>query len=461
MIIGISIILTSIVYNILVLIMYFSKPRMKDFENKVYGILLTTSFIGLVLELLCCLGVKTMETYPMFNLIVNKLFLCQIFIWLALFTVYIYSISFLRKEERLEKYKKYLNIYIPITALLMFIMVLLPIDYFNNNGVVYSQGMGVNYLIGFCVICIIIWISCVIKNAKVIAMKKYTPAFVFIVFIVLSLTSRLINPGILLVSSTLALVTVLMFFTIENPDLKLIAELNIAKDQAEKANNAKTDFLSSMSHEIRTPLNAIVGFSNGLLEDEMPIQAKEDVKNIISSSNSLLEIVNGILDISKIEANKLEIINTNYNFDNLFNELVNLTKSRIGDKKIDFQYKYDPSIPKYLYGDETRLKQIILNLLTNSAKYTTKGHIHFNISSLKNNNNIRLIISVEDTGLGIKEEHINKLFSKFERLGVERNTTAEGTGLGLAITKKLVELMHGKIFLQSLYGVGSRFTILY
>ena len=264
-------------------------------------------------------------------------------------------------------------------------------------------------------------------------------------------------PGILVLTALETFICVIMYFTIENPDVKLIKELNLAKDRAEKANSAKTDFLSNMSHEIRTPLNAIVGFSETLSRENIPDEIREEVKDILMASDNLLEIVNGILDISKIEADKLEIINTPYDFNKMIDELVALTKSRIGDKPIEFIVKKDKSIPEYLYGDCGRVKQVILNLLTNAAKYTLEGSITFTISSIIKGDAIRLIFSVEDTGIGIKEDKIDKLFSKFERLGVEDEITIEGTGLGLAITKKLLELMHGKIVVQSTYGEGSKF----
>ena len=194
-----------------------------------------------------------------------------------------------------------------------------------------------------------------------------------------------------------------------------------------------------MSHEIRTPLNAIVGFSNLLLDDKnLPDSAKEEVNDIVMASDNLLEIVNGILDISKIEAGKLEIVNTEYEVNKVIKELVSLTKGRLGDKPIELITKFDKSIPPVLYGDAARLKQICVNILTNAVKYTKEGSITFTINSIVKNGVCRLIIAVEDTGIGIKQENISKLFNKFERLDLEDNVTIEGTGLGLAITKRLV-----------------------
>jgi signal transduction histidine kinase/CheY-like chemotaxis protein len=298
----------------------------------------------------------------------------------------------------------------------------------------------------------------ILKNKNSYKTRKYIPVYVYIVVSLMVSVLQQIKPDCLMISFMESFIVLLMYFTIENPDMKLINELNIAKDQAVQANNAKSDFLSSMSHEIRTPLNAIVGFSESLKEEELPAQARGEVNDIIDASNTLLEIVNGILDISKIEANRLEIVNTEYNFSKIFNELVALAKARLGESKpIDFRYHLALDVPEILYGDYARIKQIILNLLTNAIKYTNEGYIDFNVSSLVNGNVCRLIISVEDSGIGIKKESINKLFTKFERLE-EKNTTIEGTGLGLAITKKLVEMMNGKIIVQSVYGKGSKFT---
>jgi signal transduction histidine kinase len=322
------------------------------------------------------------------------------------------------------------------------------------------MGSSVNFAYCVSAVYVIMILAILIKNYKNLKNKKYLPVFLFLAIGTISILIQLINPQYLLLTYVESIICLIMYFTIENPDVKMIEALNIAKDQAEKANNAKSDFLSSMSHEIRTPLNAIVGFSNGLVEeDDLKEKAKEDVKNIIMASGSLLELVNGILDISKIEAGKLEIIDNYYNFPKMFNELVLLTKARLGEKGLEFKYTYDSTIPEYLYGDVTRVKQVILNILTNSVKYTNEGFIDFKVNSIIKGDIIRLIISVEDSGIGIKKENIDKLFSRFERLGVEKSTTVEGTGLGLAITKKLVEMMGGNIAVQSIYGKGSIFTV--
>ena len=275
----------------------------------------------------------------------------------------------------------------------------------------------------------------------------------------ISMIIQKLIPGLLLITATETFVTFLMYFTIENPDVKMINALNLAKDTAEKANRAKSDFLSSMSHEIRTPLNAIVGFSECIKNADSLEEAKEDASDVITASNTLLEIVNGILDISKIEAGKLELVETDYDVKKLFKEIVRLIQARIGDKQLDFKVNIAEDIPDVLYGDHANVKKIVINLLTNAVKYTEQGYVSLDVKCVNKNGVCRLFISVKDSGRGIKQEDMSKLFTKFQRVEEDRNTTIEGTGLGLAITKQLVDMMNGNIVVNSQYGEGSEFKV--
>ena len=453
--------LCSLFYIFLLIVVYFSKKRLKSVENRLYILLAITNFFGLLLDIFSVFTIRNMNAHPILNFCVSKFYLIYLLTWITLFTIYIFIIS--TKNKSNTKTKEYIakifTIFSIIYSLLVIAIIVLPLYYFNENNIVYSYGPSASLLYIVSGIYMIIWIICMISNLKNIKSKKYFPIFAYMIIGIAVIYIQMNNPGLLLMSSMETFVTFLMYFTIENPDLKIIEELNIARDQADKANNAKSEFLSNMSHEIRTPLNAIVGFSQALEEENLPDEAKDEVKDIIMASQSLLEIVNGILDISKIEANKLEIVNAEYDFNKVLEELVALTRARMGDKPLQFKTSFDPTIPTVLYGDHTRIKQIILNLLTNAVKYTKEGYINFKVDSVIKEDVCRLIISVEDSGIGIKEENINKLFSKFERFDLEKNITIEGTGLGLAITKKLVDLMNGKIVVQSTYGEGSRFTV--
>ena len=458
---NVSFTIGGVFYLLLLLIVcIIKKIGLLKVENKVYFSLIVVAIIGSILDsTLFFLNIFNVSIYSHLYLILTKLMLCYYDIWCFLFLLYIIAVLLRKKgtPEKFDKYKKILFfILLPILIILNFI---LPIDFIVQNNTIFPLGINVIICYLNALISIVIMVCLLMKNKKYIRDKEFIPLWIVIILSIITIFIQIVFPGLILMTAMESMATFIMFFTIENPDIKMIEQLNIAKDQADKANQAKSDFLSSMSHEIRTPLNAIVGFSQALSEEDLPESAKEEVQDIIMASNGLLEIVNGILDISKIESGKIEIVNSEYDFKEIFNNLVSLTKARMGESVLDFRTHYDDSIPAILYGDHTRVKQVILNILTNAIKYTKEGYVDFRVSSIIKDDICRLIISVEDTGIGIKEENIDKLFSKFERLDVDKNITIEGTGLGLAITKKLVELMSGKIVVQSIYGKGSKFTI--
>lgn len=440
-------------FSILLNIVYFSKRRLKNIENKLYQFLVVSNLFALLFEYACTYF--SLNYVPFISDLVLKIYLLLLLIWITIFTIYMIYIT--KKNHHISKIFWLIAVVIFTIPILIF-----PISFSIGKYGPIVNGFSINlvYIASFTFISI--WVIVAILNKSFNFNKKIIP---IMIYILLGITTSIIQkyvPGLLLITPTETLVTFLMYFTIENPDLKMIEELNIAKESAVRASNAKTEFLSNMSHEIRTPLNAIVGFSEALQNDDrIPKEAKEDIEDIVMASDSLLEIVNGILDISKIEADKLEIVNTTYSLRKILDELVVLTKGRLGDdKQVELRTNFSDNLPATLYGDYTRIKQIVLNLLTNAVKYTDTGYIDFIVEADNIKEDVcRLTISVEDTGIGIKKDEIDKLFTKFERLDEERNITIEGTGLGLAITKKLVELMHGKMVVQSVYGKGSKFTV--
>ena len=459
MAIGIAMLILSFMYLMLTSIVYFSKKRVDNLENRIYETMLSIGFLGIILEIGCIFSTMFEQTswYP--NLIV-RFFLIYIITWMLMFTKYTTIISI----YALEKEKKYSRSIVKKITYLIYIIVcilviLLPLEYVKKDGYAYVEGLSTVILYMALVIYTLFCVVCVIIKRKAIKMKKKLPLYLFILFIIVMLFIRNYNPSLPVVTTIYVFVTILMYFTIENPDVKMINQLELAKDKADKANNAKTDFLSNMSHEIRTPLNAIVGFSECIENAKDLEDAKQDAKDIVMASQNLLELVNGILDISKIEADKMEIVNSEYHLKDILNNLVKLIEPRIKEKPIELKTNFAVDLPDTLYGDSGKVKQIITNILTNAAKYTDAGEINFSVSCINHSTYSDLVISVNDTGRGIKKDKIEELFTKFQRLDQDRNTTIEGTGLGLAITKRLVEMMGGKIVVHSIYGKGSNFTI--
>ena len=447
----------SFFYILLLVIVYFSKQRIPSPENKIYAWLIVSNLVGVLLDFLSgMLLYYSFDKGSFLYLLLTKFIFLYFLFWLFLFLLYVLEISVGSKYRENKKINKIIFSF----GIIAILILVLPLHYVEGSDFVYPDGLAVNLLYLISVVCIVIMIICLFLHRKQIVKKKFVPIITFLCLGTFAILLQKSNPELIVLTSVETFVTFLMYFTIENPDVKMIEQLELAKEQADKANQAKTDFLSSMSHEIRTPLNAIVGFSDCVVNANTLEEAKDNAKDIVNASNTLLEIVNGILDISKIEAGKLEITNSPYDAHELFSSLAKLIKPRMVEKGLDFQVYIAPDLPKVLYGDHTNVKKVVTNILSNASKYTEKGFVRYEVNCVNNQNRCRLIISVEDSGRGIKKENIDKLFTKFQRLDEDRNTTIEGTGLGLAITKQLVELMGGRVVVHTVYGEGSKFTII-
>ena len=444
--------------SILLIIIFFTKKKIKNTDNQLYSLLLIFNFLDcLLMTIVILIGYGKIGDFDNQFLakILNKVDFIMYIMWA--WTLYIYTMNVVGMEIKFIKRVSILTLISNIITIIL--MFGLPLELYKGSKLLYCFGPALNCIYVACAIYTILILFTLLFNFKRILSKKLLPIYFMGLFLILALIVNKTSPGLLVIPAMVSYIDLIMYFTIENPDLKMVNELELAKNQAEKANRAKTDFLSSMSHEIRTPLNAIVGLSNIIKDSDDLDEIHEDASDVVSASNTLLEIVNGILDISRIEADKMEVIESNYRPLEEFKTLVTLAETRIGEKDIEFRTKFAEDLPEVLYGDKGKVKQIITNLLTNAVKYTENGYIDFKVNCVNEDNICRLTITVSDTGRGIKKEKLDTLFTKFNRLEEDRNSTIEGTGLGLVITKALTEMMGGKIVVDSTYGEGSKFTI--
>ena len=259
----------------------------------------------------------------------------------------------------------------------------------------------------------------------------------------------------------LVLFTYSLYFNLENPDLTIMNEISSAQGDIEKSNQTKTDFLSNMTYEIKVPMNLISSLCNELVNmsvfDEKIV--REDIEQIQQSGNNLLDIINNVLDISKIESGKDTLQEREYSINDLLSNIVNIAKSKIGAKPVKLDIVIDQNISSVLYGDSAKLYQSLINIMGNAVKYTEVGKITFTLTSTKGSGFEKLLFKISDTGTGIKEEDQSKLFSKFTRLNNAVENEIEGSGLGLVITKEYIESMGGRIWYETQYRVGTTFYI--
>ena len=450
----------AVILSIFLVVIFFVKGSVKNKETKIYSILIILNLLYSILGAGIYIYAMSIGNLYITG-VIQSFYLVVMDLMLYFMLRYVIELNnFSLKLKSLAKL-----VFSIFTIITILFILALPMDTIikgesvDLNGPAYYAAMVEVVL--YMILIILFCLSYFIKQRK--GISKIVPYISLFIMFIFGLLLRVYYPEIITETFIFAFYFLIMYFTIENPDVKMIRDLEMAKDTAEKANRAKSDFLSSMSHEIRTPLNAIVGLSEDitLYKDQVPKEVYEDSIDIQNASHTLLEIVGNILDINKIESDKMELIESKYNFREEIEGMVRVTITRIGEKNINFHLYIAPDIPYELIGDKGKVKEIINNLLTNSIKYTDEGEISLKITCVNdlNKNICNLIISCQDTGKGIKKENISRLFTKFDRLDVEKNTTTEGTGLGLAITKGLTDMMGGKINVQSQYGKGSIFMV--
>ena len=447
---------TAFLLSFVLLVIYFSKKRVHLFENSIYILMIFSILMDSALVSLLFYNYYTNYNVSLVSLL-NKLDYVFLIIWSSSLMLYIFVITY-KERKRFKRLLKKVSTSVIVLDIIMFVVVFnSKIDLIIKDSIHQTaQGEAVILSIIFCLFYILVSLLIVLFNLKKINIK-HLPVFVIIFTAILIAIFFSVNPYLIIISIGLTIDNFIMYFTIENPDIKLINELELAKDNLENANLVKSEFLRSMSHEIRTPMNQIIGCASVIeMEDNLSEESKDVLNDLVNSTNSLLDVCNGIINVSQIESGNVDILISGYNPKEVIEDIINLNKKRLTNKDVEIVSNYS-ELPDVVYGDKDKVKQIVSNLLSNAIKYTDKGKIEVSVSSSVKKDKCDIEIVVKDTGKGISEENIDLIFNKFGKL--EKNSDTLGLGLGLFITKNLVNILGGNICVTSELGKGSEFKV--
>lgn len=448
----------SLFYSLLINIVYFSSKRLRSIENKIFEKIMLTNFVGVLLAIGSYFTIKNIDRFELLNTFVSKGYIIYLLTWLTLFSVYIFVISIKDGKDKKSEVNKIINLFGILYLIFLIIIIIKPLYYHNINGAIYSYGPSANVMYIVSIVYITVWLIRLSTNIKRIRDKKYLPIFAFMGLGLVVMIIQKQHPELLLMTSMETFIVFLMYHTIENPDMQIIEEVHRAKEISDNANEEKSMFLYNMTNEIRGITKDIDYSADNILEEVD--NKKVDVLNIGNSAREIKNntakfttMTNEILDISQMDSN-IKIYNDKYNVKIIIKELVQIYKKKAEDKGISFRTNIASDIPPYLYGDSMGLKKALSIILDNSVKYTSSGFIDFDVSTIIKRDIARLVITVEDSGSGIKAEDLNKIFNKKvndnERLNIKYN---------LYNAKRLVILMGGTIIPSSVYGRGTTIKV--
>ena len=450
----------SLFYSVLLNIVYFARKRLVTFENKIFEKLMITNLIGVILAIGSYFTIVNIDKYPIFNVIVSKGYIVYLLTWITLFSVYIFAISIDDSKNRKKKINRIIKGFSILYVIFLIVIIIKPLYYHNAGGAVYSYGPSANVMYVVSSVYIAIWIVRLIINYKKIRDKKYLPIFAFMLLGVVVIVIQKSHPELLLMTSMETFIVFLMYHTIENPDMKILEEVHRAKEISDNANEEKTMFLYNMTNEIRNITKDIDYSADDILDETSNKKVDVEVINdaareIKGSTAKFTTMTNEILDINSIDSASIKVYNDKYNVKLIIKELVTVYSKKCNVKNIAFRPSIASDIPEYLYGDSVGLKQVLDIILDNSVKYTSSGYIEFNVNAIIKNNIARLIITVEDSGTGMKADDIIKVFNKKN----DRNEDSLNLNNNLYNAKALITLMGGTIIPSSIYGTGTTMKI--
>ena len=444
----------SLVFMLIFLITYFSKRRLKNKDNSIYSFLIITNIIGLIIDIIGYITMHNLNLNSFLNIIISKLNLIYYFTWLYLFVIYIIYISKITKNSIFSNISKIK--YICYLINISFILIL-PL-YINNEGdKIYSYGPSASYVYFISIIFAIIIIYCLFRNLKKITKKEFIPLILFVILGLIVMLVQMIFPTVLLLLYSESIITAIMFFTIENPDVKMLNELYKNKEIMESNYEDKYNFLFEITQESRNPLKSIENICSNIEEEKDIKVIKENVKDLSNLAKRLDFTINNVMNVSTLDAQKINIIDKKYNLKKICEEL---TKRVSLENKKDVEFKYIISHNDlYLYGDDMKIKQVLYSLIVNSLEKTNVGYVEFKVNVIEKYDYARVIFMVTDSGPGIEIDKINEILSSTGALDKEEVELLNKKEVDVKLCQKVIKLMGGNLMIKSDLGKGSEFIL--
>ena len=452
--------IVSLFYSIMLIIVYFSKQRIDSDENAIYKRLVLTNFLGLIIEIFpSTLAIRVINNFnPNLAIFILKFILYYFVVWILIFTYYIYVISskdrYKEKNIYLSKINKMKKIMYFICIVSIILVTILPL-YANNIN--YTYGPSANYVYSLSGVMITFIVFMLIRNFRNIRTKKYTPVFSFIFLGIITMIVQYFNPELTLMIPMETFVTFLMFFTIENPDVKMLNELYKNKEIMESNYEDKYNFLFEITQESRNPLKSIENICSNIEEEKDIKVIKENVKDLSNLAKRLDFTINNVMNVSTLDAQKINIIDKKYNLKKVCEEL---TKRVSLENKKDIEFKYNiPHNDLYLYGDDMKIKQVLYSLIVNSLEKTNVGYVEFKVNVIEKYDYARVIFMVTDSGPGIEIDKINEILSATGAFDKEEVELLNKKEVDVKLCQKVIKLMGGNLMIKSDLGKGSEFIL--
>ena len=451
---------TSLLFFTILCIVFFGRKTINNIETRFYSLFLIVNLVGLVVDIVLGISSGVMNYESVCYKFIARIYLVYFVTWVALLCVYMYVIS--RKKKTFFESNKALQRWLIISVIFYafnIIVVLISPNYFKNtNYGTHSYGLATYYTYGICIFYTVLSIVFIITSKHKIKKIKYAPACIFTSLLALSTVIQFFNPSLIFTPTVMSLTAFIMYFTIENPDVRVINELNRNKTILENNNEERSNLLFRMTQEVRKPISNIDSLVNMIDVENEYVKLEDVVSAIKNNTRQISYVVNNVLDVTDIDVRKIKITNSKYDARRLFEEINLFIKDKIG-KNVAYNYYISSEMPKYLYGDYIKLKQAIMSVLINSVENTKKGFIDINISVMIKYDMCRLIITVEDSGVGMNIQQVNDILTLDKQLDEEDEKKLNKMDVDLNISKKIINIIGGSLMIKSEVDKGSEFII--